>query len=180
VNAETPIYILVSRTVPISATWRYGPPVRSFADDKTSKEIESFSSLPKGWDYGDGGPISRKVIKEALFWNRFLISRGILDTEAAPSARGAVLIAATIGGRYTEVIPEPGNKVTITQSRKPYPSLYRRGLPKSAAKDLLLELMGEVWSTSAGFTLDISFPVKGGSGVRLSVTSPATVEPASH
>jgi hypothetical protein len=154
--------------------------LRSSTDDKTSKEIQSFSSLPKGWDYGDGGPISRKVINEALFWNEFLISRGVLDTESAPSARGAVLIAATIGGRYTEVIPEPGGTVTITQSRKPYPTLYRGSMRKNEAKQLLLELMGEVWSTSAGFTLDISFPAKGSLGVRLSVTSRAMVEPVSR
>jgi len=170
VNAETPIHIRFSGLASVSIPLRFGPAARSGGDDRTSNEIRSFSSLPKGWDYGEGGPISRKVILEALFWNKFLVSHGILDTEVAPSARGAILIAATIGGRYTEVISEPGGAVTVMQSRKPYPSLYCRGLPKNEAKDLLSKLMGEVWSTFVGFTLDISFPARGGLGVKLSAT----------
>ena len=32
----------------------------------TAYKIESFRDLPKGWDYGIGGPIAESVIQSAL------------------------------------------------------------------------------------------------------------------
>jgi hypothetical protein len=150
----------------------FGRAAEPSGSDKASEDIRSFSTLPKGWDYGRGGPISRRVIKDALFWNCFLISRGISDTEAIPSARGAILIAATIIGRYTEIISVPGGTVTVTQNRKPHPGIYLPGLTKKQTINLLLIMMRELWPTSVGFTQNISFPGKVSSGVRLSVTKP--------
>lgn len=163
----------MSRAVPIP---NYVPIKPRPARVDVADRIRSFANLPRGWRYGEGGPISRRVINDALAWNRFLVSHGANDVEAAPSARGAISLAVTVNGRFTEVITEPQGRVTIYQDRRPESSVYLRSLPKEQAKSLLLGLMGVTCNMFAGFTQWIFIQTRGDLELRLSPIGPARTD----
>jgi hypothetical protein len=120
--------------------------------DPTASKIRSFGSLPKGWHFGDGKAIGERVINVALSWVEFLRDRGINDIDVAPSESGAILMACTVGRRYTEIILEPKGAFTVARDRENGQAIYERGLSEEQAKNLISQLSRGTWSTFAGFT----------------------------
>ena len=118
--------------------------------DPIASKILAFAELPKGWHYGKGGPITQRVIDTALMWNRFLAAYGVHDVDASPSERGSILLAANIARRYTEIICEEDGTFTVTRDQRPKRPVYRSGLSKKQTRNLILQMMGEPWSTFAG------------------------------
>jgi hypothetical protein len=102
------------------------------------------------------------------------------DVDAAPSERGAVLLAATIGRKYTEVILETDRTFTVARDKERGHSLYRRKLSETDAKKLIEKMLGEPWNTSGGSIRASSSPSTGGLGVVRFVTGGADSRRWSH
>src|ERR1700733_1572587 len=65
------------------------------APTDTGAKIISFSNLPEGWDYGNGGPISDRTIITALEWNIILIVHGFSNINASPGSGGEIVVASS-------------------------------------------------------------------------------------
>jgi hypothetical protein len=125
--------------------------------DPLLAKIVSFSKLPIGWRYGNGGPIGQSVINSALGWVGFLRSAGISTIDVAPGESGEITVAANIG-RYTEIINEPDGAYTIVHEEEPgREDIYEPGLSERDAKELVRTFLRETWITSAGSTTKTIF-----------------------
>jgi hypothetical protein len=100
----------------------FGGPVyffgRPLAASKTLEKIKSFSSLPVGWNYGDGGPIKISVIQRAidLYWT--IILQGVVRTDAFAGADGEILLTAYNGEHYLGIVIEQDGKMTFRHEFK--------------------------------------------------------------
>ncbi len=58
----------------------------------TEKKLNEFLSLPVGWHYGQGGPISHRLVDLAkqIVYRAFLL--GFSSTDAFPGVDGGILI----------------------------------------------------------------------------------------
>jgi len=115
----------------------------------TALKIISFRDLVIGWDYGAGGPIEWPIIHSALEWNTFLEGQGFLYTDAFPGGSGEIVLAAGSGEHYVEIIIEPDAKtISVAYDFKRSQVSYQlRKLPEEA-KQIILEIMGQIWSAS--------------------------------
>jgi hypothetical protein len=120
--------------------------------DRIATKIRSFAALPKGWHYGEGGPISARVINASLMWYDFLIDAGVDRIGATPSEDGAVVVSAHIRGRYTEIISENDKTFTVIRDKENGRSIHKRNMTENQAKDLIDQILGRTWNTSAGST----------------------------
>ena len=142
---------------------------------EVEKKISSFANLPIGWDYGSGGPIPEDAIETALAWNRFMQSRGLLETDAFPGGDGEVVIAAGYGDHYFEIIVEPDFTISLAYDCANKQMLYRSKLGSADAQREFLELMGQInpWNTFAYSTPANSI----GSGTGLLAQHSGTLQP---
>jgi len=67
------------------------------------RTIWAVSELPLGWDYGSGGPASRRAVASATLLAYYLNSAGASDLDASPGQDGSILIGAKIGNKDIEV-----------------------------------------------------------------------------
>ena len=59
---------------------------------KTRRKLESFMSLPVGWHYGKGGPISPEIIDLGLRTEAMLRDAGWPETDCFPGCDGEVQV----------------------------------------------------------------------------------------
>jgi hypothetical protein len=122
--------------------------------DAILAKINSFSSLPMGWHYGDGGPISGLIIDMALRWYNLIISRVARDVDVSPSETGAVLFGFTLADRYTEVMCEADGDVTVVHERNAQKPIYLNHISERMAEGIISQIAGErqPWNVRYGST----------------------------
>jgi hypothetical protein len=82
----------------------------------TLAKIESFASLPVGWDYGNGVPASVNTVSLArdIFYE--LTQLGFTRTDTFPGTDGGIQVTAYEGGsQHVIVIVKPSGKVSLTR-----------------------------------------------------------------
>jgi hypothetical protein len=133
------------------------PPAREATSqdhDAVLLKINSFSDLPVGWHYGEGGPISHLIIDMALRWYNLIISRVAHDVDVSPSESGAVLFGFTLAGRYTEVMCEADGYVTVVHERHAQRPIYLSHITERLAESVISQIAGEgqPWNVRSGST----------------------------
>jgi hypothetical protein len=113
-----------------------------------AQKLYSFANLPIGWDYGSGGPIPIEAISRALIWEQFLRAQGFFDNDAFPGGNGEVVISATLGDHYIEVIIEPNNTTSVAYDFQRKQIFYRLNLSFSEAMQAITEAAGRIWNAS--------------------------------
>ena len=119
----------------------------------TEEKIKSFAGLPRGWDYGHGGPIPERTLRAARAWNILLQSIGFSGTDAFPGGANEVVVAADSGDHYLEVIVEPDGTISIAYDYQHKQKLYKSHLSEDAAEEIVRALARGLWSASDYFTL---------------------------
>jgi hypothetical protein len=122
----------------------------SKAPSETAAKILSFSFLPSGWDYGEGGPIPQLIIDDALAWERFFDLRG-WDTNAGPGPDGEIAVSAKRGSVRIEVVIESNGTLTVAYDSEGTRISYKPRISAQEAHKLILEIV-EPWSASASST----------------------------
>jgi hypothetical protein len=117
---------------------------------KTAENIISFSLLPDGWDYGEGGPIPQLTINNALAWERFFDLKG-WDTNAGPGTDGEIAVSAKLGSSRVEVVIEPKNTLTVAYDFKGTRVSYAPRISTQEAHKRILEIV-EPWNASDSST----------------------------
>jgi hypothetical protein len=131
-------------------------------EDSTDNTIRSFAFLPLGWDYGNGGPIQKNIIDAAIEWNGFLGTQGF-KTDAFPGGGGEIVISASFGDHYLEVISETKVMLTETYNIREKQVIYRLQKSSDEAKKTVLNIAGQIWSASTSFILRNTIrQIKGG------------------
>jgi hypothetical protein len=121
---------------------------RLLATPKNAEQtIKSFADLPKGWDYGEGGPIAKPVIDAALEWNSFLSLQGF-RTDAFPGAEGEISVSASVNDHYLEVIVEDDEKVSVAYDYQRKQVFYELRRTPEEAREIVFKVMGKIWSVS--------------------------------
>jgi hypothetical protein len=116
----------------------------------TNATINSFARLPRGWDFGRGGPIPENTLALARGWNAFLQSCGFSEIEAFPGDV-EVLLAVTDGDHYFELIIESDHTISIAYDFQRRQVFYRPRMSQKKALGTLAEIMGRKWSSSDYF-----------------------------
>jgi hypothetical protein len=115
------------------------------------RTIDSFGALPRGWDYGRGGPIPEKTLQIARRWNDALQLNGFMEVEAFPGEQ-EVLLAVSDGDHYFEVIIEADNTITVAYDFQRQQVFYKPHMTEKEAWRSIAEIMGRKWSASGCFT----------------------------
>jgi hypothetical protein len=150
---DNPIYIHVNEPETyFSGAWRFE--VFGEPEATTEEMIASFSHLPDGWDYGEGGPIPEPVVQRALMWNTLFRLLGFLQTDASPGSDGEISITASYGDHYIEAIIEPDNTISVAYDFQRKQVFYTlRRAPHEAMKIVLALARKILWSASTSSTL---------------------------
>src|SRR5690348_17679722 len=82
----------------------------------TQRKIDSFSSLKPGWNYGQGGPISKITRDRATTWLRFVNWLGFSRTNAIPGVNDDIVVSSGIGEHYIEVVIEGDGSISVIYS----------------------------------------------------------------
>jgi hypothetical protein len=117
----------------------------------TNAAINSFARLPRGWDFGRGGPIPERTLALARAWNTFLQSCGFSAIEAFPGEE-EVMLAVSDGDHYFEIIIENDRTISIAYDFERKQVFYRPRMSQHKALETLAEIMGRKWSASGFFT----------------------------
>jgi hypothetical protein len=113
--------------------------------------INSFARLPRGWDFGRGGPIPERTLALARRWNTFLQGCGFNEIEAFPGEE-EVMLAVSDGDHYFEIIIENDHTISIAYDFERKQVFYRPRMSQQKALETLAEIMGRKWSASGFFT----------------------------
>lgn len=76
---------------------------REQSQDTVALKINSFQSLPKGWDYGQGGPCEIYVVKKALEILSLAKLQGF-SSEAQPTTEGGILMIFSKEDHFLDVL----------------------------------------------------------------------------
>ena len=86
------------------------------AADKLTRKLRSFASLPNGWDFGDGLPVSTTAIEiaeELLRW----ASQLQLKADVFPGVDGECMVAFYNDNRCVRVIVQPSGSFDLRVER---------------------------------------------------------------
>lgn len=81
------------------------------------RKITSFRSLPVGWHYSQGGPLSDNVINKALQIDSYYRQLGFTATDAFPGADGELMITAYRGPHCIETVISSDARYSVTHER---------------------------------------------------------------
>ena len=133
------------------------------AKASTPAKIISFSDLPVGWHYGEGGPPTSSTIDLAqdLYWS--LEALGYTQTDAFPGIHGEVMVTGYWGTRYAELIAEKDDTISIHLERDGDEIYSEEHRPFEEAAAALEHFSTEEddtvvegkWSTSDSYTKNI-------------------------
>jgi hypothetical protein len=136
-------------TNPISSGFVLGVPERQ---SRTARKIEGFRSLPVGWHYGSGGPISDAVISTVRELYGFLLQIGLSQTDAFAGADGEVLLTAYHEQHYIATTVEPNGVISVSHESAGVEVTSDEDLNVKGAKGSLLAVARKIWSLSASST----------------------------
>jgi hypothetical protein len=123
---------------------------------RTETKIEDFASLPVGWHYGQGGPISSPVISTAKELCEFLVLIGFTRTNAFAGADGEILLTAYHEDHYVATIIEPNLEISVTHEHGRAEVFSAETMDVKGAKRALRNSAEEIWSSSGSFIPGIS------------------------
>lgn len=152
------------------------------ASTPTSEKIESFRLLPKGWHYGEGGPVDDLVIRSAQELLAFFSMIGLTRTDAFAGAGSEALLAAYHRDHYIGLIIEPDGTFSLNHEVAGLDISDCEGMSLSELKSALLVIAREMgllevargtWSSSDFFMPRTSITFGGNSTIFASRTSGA-------
>jgi hypothetical protein len=115
----------------------------------TVRKIDRFRSLPVGWHYGRGGPISDSVISLTQELHRFLLQIGLTKTDAFAGADGEALLTAYHEQHYVAIVVEPTGEISVAHEVAGTDVASAEDLDLKEAKGHLLAIARDIWSLSA-------------------------------
>lgn len=128
----------------------------------TAVKIESFRSLPVGWHYGQGGPLSVDVVNKALQIDAYYRQLGFTTTDAFPGANGELMITAYRGPHCIETIISTDLRYSVTHERDDAEISATPDVDEIIAKRTIKQIGAEIWRSFGLFTE--STTTKGGRG----------------
>lgn len=111
----------------------------------TAKKIRSFGSLPIGWHYGQGGPLSADVINKALAIYDYYRQLGITTTDAFPGADGELMITAYRGSNCIETTISTDLRYSVAHERDNAEISATQGVSEIIAKRTIKQIGAEIW-----------------------------------
>lgn len=127
---------------------------RDSPDERThvSEKLNSFKRLPIGWHYGSGGPISSRVIDDAIAINKLFRLVGFARTNVFAGANGGILATAYRLYHYIGVTIEPSGTHSIVYEIGNKEDLTLDDLDLATTQRVILRLAGIIWNISASST----------------------------
>lgn len=122
----------------------------------TLTKIDSFASLPDGWDYGQGVPASANTVSRARDLYYELTQLGFTHTEAFPGTDGGIQLTAYEGDlQHIIVIVRPSGEISLTHrinGQRTGPSILVNDCNMEKLKAGLREIAREIWNISVSST----------------------------
>lgn len=106
----------------------------------TIAKIESFAHLAEGWSYGEGRPLSEKVLDRATQLAKSASTLGFHETDAFPGVDGEVMVTVYRDNEYWEFTLHPTDTITFAYEKDERTLVYEEGLPFEFAISLLTNL----------------------------------------
>jgi len=120
---------------------------------RTARKIVSFTHLPNGWHYGQGGPITTQTLRDAFDVYMALLLAGFTSTDAFAGAGYEVLVTAYTGDEYIGVIVEPNGQLSLRHESADEERFYRDKMAMSEVKQKIDQIAGEILWSSYGFSI---------------------------
>lgn len=111
----------------------------------TAEKITSFRSLPVGWHYSQGGPLSDNVINKALQIDSYYRQLGFTATDAFPGADGELMITAYRGPHCIETVISSDARYSVTHERDDTEISATLDVDETTAKRTITRIGGEIW-----------------------------------
>lgn len=126
----------------------------------TSQKIASFVSLPVGWHYGQGGPLSDIAINKALQIDSYYRRLGFTATNAFPGADGELMITAYRGQHCIETVISRDLRYSVMYERDDIEISATLDEDDAATKRKIKRIRGEIWRSlgSSGLSTPICCP----------------------
>jgi hypothetical protein len=130
----------------------------------TEKKIASFSALPAGWRYGDGGPLRQETLNIGLRLLRLFYQLGLTHTDAFAGEAGELTITAYHESDYVELVIESDRTITLIHEANGEAISHFENIHEPEALGAIREIARAIWNTSAysiqmtttGFEADLS------------------------
>lgn len=123
-------------------------------------KLHEFSSLPQGWHYGRGGPITFDIIDRARAVVRRLIAVGLTFVDVFAGADGEVLVSAyhnTPNKRHhVATIIEPDGSYSVSHEIDGRDLTCEESLSEHKALDAIRRAAESIWNTTGSYTRAIS------------------------
>lgn len=121
----------------------------------TAAKVQSFKSLPLGWHYGQGGPLSVDVANRALQIDSYYRQLGFSTTDAFPGADGEIMLTAYRGSHCIETIISTDLRYSVTHERDDTELSAAPDVDEIAAKQTIRQIGAEIWR-SFDLSMDIT------------------------
>lgn len=112
----------------------------------TERKLEGFKSLPSGWHYGDGGPLTERQATSARAVLTCFNLAGLNDTDVFFGADGTVMVTAYSGDDYYEVEIDNGI-YNFRHLQKESPVDEQQSLSDQQLYLIILPVQREQWTT---------------------------------
>lgn len=143
---------------------------------RTTKKINGFRTLPKGWHRGSGRQIGAGVLEAALEFHALLLSNFFVETDAFPGLSGEIQITAYYGNDCFEFTVEADQKWTFVHQKDSVEIEDVEDLTFEAAKKLISSLWEKIWPTFTSCLFSIGTTEPNPLGASLSSPRPTTAE----
>jgi hypothetical protein len=142
----------------------------------TEMKIRSFASLPQGWHYGEGAPITEQSLSAALTILGKLSNEGFLRTDAFPGIEGDVQVTAYEQSDFYEFNFNLDGKYMVVHERNGDILFSQEGLTLDETLQKIEDFASEKCEQSDLSIPNTSTTISAGSQVRLSKTPQTTGE----
>jgi hypothetical protein len=128
---------------------------RSFMSNETARKIRSFASLADGWHFGEGLPVSKEAIFDALFLHIQILMAGFTETDAFPGLSGEIQVTAYWNEDYFEFTRESDGTWTFIHENSDEEKDTGSNLSLEYATKIAANLRDQICNTSELFHEDI-------------------------
>jgi hypothetical protein len=109
-------------------------------DHVVEVKIRSFSDLADGWHFGEGGPISEKVISVALALSKYARELNFSEIDAFPGVNGEILLTLYYGDYVLELTVESDLSINVVMEVGDEEVFDKEGLSILEAKEQVHKL----------------------------------------